>query len=98
MFYTQPIQAGRTLPMPQLPLPFPHTPYFAAAMARPDRQGIRIDDIVQAVAEPIRIVDQPDGRRRLWCWVAKQKKWLRVIVEKDGVTVHNAFWDRRFKP
>jgi hypothetical protein len=25
-------------------------------------------------------------------------RWLRVIIEQDGETIHNVFWDRNFKP
>jgi hypothetical protein len=28
----------------------------------------------------------------------ERQRWLRVIVEPDGETVHNAFWDRKFRP
>lgn len=80
------------------PPPFWRTRYFEAAIARPDRHEIDYGDIMRACTESTRILVQPDGRRRLWYWVAAREKWLRVIIEPDGVTVHNAFWDRRFKP
>jgi len=34
---------------------------------------------------------------RHWIFVGSTQRWLRVIVEADGETVHNAFWDRNFK-
>ena len=37
---------------------------------------------------------QADGRIRYWGQVGK--KWLRVLVEND--TLHNAFFDRSYKP
>jgi hypothetical protein len=53
-----------------------------------------------------RVVNQPahervqsDGRLRRWGRVPDAgNRWLRVVVLEDGVTVHNAFFDRRFKP
>jgi hypothetical protein len=35
---------------------------------------------------------------RHWIFVTRLGRWLRVIIESDGETVHNAFWDRNFKP
>jgi hypothetical protein len=81
------------------PPPFWRTRYFAfEVMARPDRRDIEVADVQRAIARPARKHRQPDGRFRFWYWVAGRGKWLRVVVEADGETVHNAFWDRRFKP
>jgi len=42
---------------------------------------------------------QADGRIRRWGRIPEAgNKWLRVVVLEDGTTVHNAFFDRRFKP
>jgi len=41
---------------------------------------------------------QPNGRIRRWVFVAEAGKYLRVVTEPDGETVHNAFFDRRFRP
>jgi hypothetical protein len=30
--------------------------------------------------------------------VTDRQRWLRVVTEPDGETVHNAFWDRTFQP
>ena len=81
------------------PPPFWRTRYFAEeVMARPDRQDIDFDEVEQARLAPYRSKQQPDGRYRHWLWVAARQRWLRVIIEPDGETVHNAFWDRNFKP
>lgn len=41
---------------------------------------------------------QVDGRIRRWKRiVAAENKYLRVVLLEDGATVHNAFFDRRFK-
>jgi hypothetical protein len=41
---------------------------------------------------------QFDGRLRRWAWIAEQRKFPRVILLADGVTVHDVFFDRSFKP
>jgi hypothetical protein len=41
---------------------------------------------------------QPNGRIRHWAFVEELGKYVRVITESDGETVHNAFPDRGFKP
>ena len=79
------------------PPPYWRTRYFEKAMTRPDRRNIETADIALALTEPARTYRQPDGRMRFWYFVAAQQKWLRVITEPDGETVHNAFWDRGFK-
>jgi hypothetical protein len=47
---------------------------------------------------PIRTEVQPNGRIRHWGYVPEMGQYLRVVTEPDGKTVHNAFFDRRFKP
>jgi len=51
-----------------------------------------------AIANPAHVEVQPNGRIRYWTFVAELGKYLRVITEPDGQTVHNAFPDRGFKP
>lgn len=81
------------------PPPFWRTRYFALeVMARPDRRDIDVIDVSRALAQPTRKERQPDGRVRHWYWVAERRRWLRVVTESDGETVHNAFWDRNFAP
>lgn len=40
---------------------------------------------------------QFDGRIRKWALIPEARKFLRVILLEDGVTVHNAFFDRSYK-
>jgi hypothetical protein len=61
------------------------------------RKEIAWEYVARVVANPYRSEVQPDGRRRLWGYIEEERKWLRVIVLPDGA-VHNAFFDRRFKP
>jgi hypothetical protein len=81
------------------PPPFWRTRYFDEKVVnKPDRADISLREIVTTVKTPDRRAVQPDGRVRYWRWVAVPGRWLRVITEADGETVHNAFWDRGFRP
>ena len=73
--------------------------YFEAIRQRPDRAVIRNEWIQRTVESPIREVVQADGRIRRWSAVPESEgKFLRVVLPADGDTVHNAFFDRGFKP
>ena len=75
------------------------TAYFEAIRRRPDRVVIRNEWIQRAVESPIREVVQADGRIRRWRAVPEAEgKFLRVVLLSDAETVHNAFFDRGFKP
>ena len=75
------------------------TAYFEAIRQRPDRAVIRNEWIQRTVESPIREVVQADGRIRRWSAVPESEgKFLRVVLLADGETVHNAFFDRGFKP
>ena len=75
------------------------TAYFEAIRGRPDRVVIQSDWIQRVVESPIREVVQADGRIRRWSAVPEAEgKFLRVVLLSDGETVHNAFFDRGFKP
>jgi hypothetical protein len=75
------------------------TKYFISVRNRPDRAIIREEWILRAVSSPEYEVIQGDGRIRRWIKVeAHAGRYLRVILLADGETVHNAFFDRGFKP
>lgn len=75
------------------------TQYFQAVRNRPDRAGIRDEWITRAIQTPARTETQADGRIRCWARIPESEgRYLRVILLADGETVHNAFFDRRFKP
>lgn len=75
------------------------TAYFEALRWRADRAGIRTEWIQHTIDAPIRQVVQADGRIRRWGAVPEAEgKFLRVVLVEDGETVHNAFFDRGFKP
>ena len=74
------------------------TQYFIYTRQRDDRKEIKIEWIQEAVNNPIKEKKQSDGRIRRWAKIAEANgKYLRVILLKDGVTIHNAFFDRSFK-
>lgn len=74
-----------------------YTQYFLHSRKRPDRKKIREEWIRQAIENPILEEIQSDGRIRRWTKVKEENKVLRVILLEDGETVHNVFFDRRFK-
>lgn len=75
------------------------TRYYHEMRKRPDRAFIRQEWVQQAVDHPIRQVVQLDGRIRRWAAItAMGGQYLRVVLLPDGETVHNAFFDRSFKP
>lgn len=75
------------------------TAYFEALRRRPDRAVIRTEWIQRTIESPMREVVQADGRIRRWSAVPEAEgKFLRVVLLSDGETVHNAFFDRGFKP
>ena len=63
------------------------------------RPYIKTEWIERALAQPVKREVQPeDGRIRHWVWIEELGRFLRVVTLEDGVTVHNAFPDRRFAP
>ena len=66
---------------------------------RPDRAAIRLEWIERVIAHPVHEEVQRDGRIRRWAPIAEMDgRYLRVILLPDGETVHNAFFDRSFRP
>ena len=75
------------------------TQYFLATRLRPDRQLIDLAWVQSVIDLPLHRETQTDGRIRLWAPIAQNEgRYLRVVLLADGVTVHNAFFDRGFKP
>lgn len=74
------------------------TGYFRHVRVRGDRRLIKDEWIEDAIKAPEARSVQADGRVRLWKRIsAAENRWLRVVLLEDGETVHNAFFDRRFK-
>lgn len=75
----------------------PMTDYFRDNVLA-KRPYIRLEWCVETIEQPCRRELQSDGRIRQWRYIAEIDRYLRVVTLEDGVTVHNAFPDRRFKP
>lgn len=73
--------------------------YFEAMRQRPDRAIIQLEWIQRVAEHPVREATQADGRIRRWAPIEEMGgRYLRVVLLADGVTVHNAFFDRSFVP
>ena len=73
------------------------TPYFVTSvMVR--RSYLKKEWIEYVLKNPVRTEVQANGRIRRWALIAELGKYLRVVTEPDGETVHNAFPDRGFQP
>jgi hypothetical protein len=75
----------------------PTTHYFRDDVLQ-KRPYIQLNWCYAALINPVRKEIQPDGRIRYWVFVPELDKYLRVVTLADGITLHNAFPDRRFKP
>lgn len=74
-----------------------YTQYFIHTRKRPDRAYIKDEWIEEVINNSIRSEDQSDGRIKKWAKIEVADKYLRVILLEDGETVHNAFFDRKFR-
>lgn len=75
------------------------TQYFQAMRQRPDRAPIQQEWIQHVIDHPVKETVQKDGRIRRWAPIKEMDgRYLRVILLSDGETIHNAFFDRSFKP
>lgn len=76
------------------------TRYFDEQVVR-KRPYLSVDLCQQVLRTPLRIVTQEDGRLRYWGEVVlpdeREKRILRVVTLEDGITIHNAFFDRNFR-
>lgn len=60
--------------------------------------GIKDEWVWHVINQPVHQEIQTDGRIRRWAKIAEAgDHYLRVILLPDRQTVHNAFFDRRFK-
>jgi hypothetical protein len=73
------------------------TNYFiTSVMMR--RSYLKTEWIEYVLKNPVRTEIQMNGRIRRWAFISELGKYLRVVTEPDGKTIHNAFPDRGFKP
>jgi hypothetical protein len=74
------------------------TQYFLHTRERSDRKIIEMEWILRTIEKPDAEYVQEDGRIRRWRMIPEaDDRYLRVILLSDGKTIHNAFFDRRFK-
>jgi len=74
------------------------TPYFEHKVLR-ERPYLRREWCIDVIENPIRREAQSNDRWRYWGTVPEAPgRYLRVVTLSDRVTIHNAFFDRRFKP
>jgi len=73
------------------------TQYFIHVRQRADHARIKMEWIEETVKNADYTEVQSDGRIRKRKKIKEQGKFLRVILLSVGVTIHNAFFDRRFK-
>ncbi len=76
------------------------TRYFEEQVRR-KRPYIDPEWCMRVISAPIQREDQPDGRVRFWGEATlpgeSSARVLRVVTLADGETIHNAFFDRRFR-
>lgn len=62
------------------------------------RPYLKKEWIQQVLDIPVRTLVQDNRRISYWGYIDELGKYLRVVTEPDGETVHNAYPDRNFKP
>ena len=73
------------------------TEYFENEVLR-KRPYIKKEWCIKVVKNPLRVELQEHNRYRFWGKVKENEdKILRVVTLQDKRTIHNAFFDRRFK-
>ncbi len=76
----------------------PMTDYFRDNVLQ-KRAYLRIEWCLAALENPVhKEIQAEDGRIRYYIWVDELGHYLRVVTLPDGLTLHNAFPDRRFRP
>lgn len=65
------------------------TRYFEEQVLR-KRPYIRREWCELALAQPVRVEEQEDGRVRHWVYIMGMDRYLRVVTLEDGETVHKA--------
>jgi hypothetical protein len=89
---------GASSPGQKLNKTMQSTAYFKNDVM-PKRPYIKAEWVLLALSNPVKREVQPtDGRIRHWVWIEELARYLRVVTLEDGITVHNAFPDRRFVP
>jgi hypothetical protein len=61
------------------------------------RPYLKTEWVKKVLSQPVHTEIQKNGRIRYWGFIREKDKYLRVVTEFDGETVHNAFFDRGFR-
>ena len=78
--------------------PYRFTVYFEENVLR-KRPYLRREWCITVLENPVRAEQQGSDRFRFWGSIPELGgRYLRVVTLADGLTIHNAFPDRRFKP
>lgn len=78
--------------------PYRFTAYFENEVLR-KRPYLQREWCIRVIRNSVRVEIQTDGRVRFWATIDELGgRALRVVTLADGVTIHNAFVDRRFRP
>lgn len=72
------------------------TTYYYRTSVRRRRPYLKDAWIEYVLQNPVNMEVQENGRIRFWAYIDALGQYLRVVVEPDGETVHNAFPDRGF--
>lgn len=73
------------------------TRYFEGEVLR-KRPYLTKDMCIEVIENPLMSERQEDNRFRFWGKPeSAEDKILRVVTLEDKITIHNAFFDRRFK-
>jgi hypothetical protein len=74
------------------------TAYFENEVLR-KRPYLKKEWCIRIIEHPIRVKIQADNRVKFWGRIDEfGNRVFRVVTLADGVTIHNAFPDRGFKP
>lgn len=77
---------------------YKYTPYFENEVLR-KRPYLKKEWCIRIIENPVKSEPQEHNRIRFWGEVPElDNRYLRVITLEDGVTIHNAFPGRDFKP
>ena len=73
------------------------TRYFECEILH-KRPYLQKDWCIKIIEDPLKVERQEGNRFRFWGQLEEFKgKILRVVTLDDKITIHNAFFDRRFK-
>jgi hypothetical protein len=61
-------------------------------------RGIALAQAIDVVNNPVHILEQDDGRTRYWGFVVELQRYIRVVVDPDGIIIITAFVDSSFRP